>query len=217
MRYFTRLAAMAIVFALATPAFAQGGGGGGGGKGGFDPSKMPNKEEIKKKVKEYLEKAPSQTAELEGVAKVTYKQVPTDPKKIAESLGGGKQMPAGADVEAGMKAYAPMIQEVLNEVLADAGTFEALTDIKIKSKTVKKGSYKMGIEFDGEKPSKIVLNPGQKDAVSIPLTSKAVEDLPEVKIELVADKKNNKKFVIQLGFLKSLAKSAECEAKAEKK
>src|SRR5262245_5805728 len=101
MKRLVRLSVAAFVIAFAAPAFAQGGGGGGGGgKGGFDPSQMPRPEEIKAKAKEYLEKAPEVTAELEGIVKITYKQIPTDPKKIAEMLGKEyKDQAKGFDIE----------------------------------------------------------------------------------------------------------------------
>jgi hypothetical protein len=211
-----RLGAVLVALTLASPAFAQGGGGAGAGAGGMQ---MPKPEEIKKKAKEFLEKAPDATCELEGVLKITYKAVPTDPKKIAEALG--KDLGAGAkakqsDIEAGLKMYAPQIQEVLNDVCHEAGTFEALCDIKVKSKTIKKGSYKFGFAFEGERPVAIVLDPDAKKPINIQLVSKGGEEYPEVKIEAVQDKKKKEKFFLTVAFVRTLAKSPDCEAKPDK-
>lgn len=215
MKRLVRLSLAALVIALGAPAYAQGGGG--GGKGGFDPSKLPKPEEIKAKAKEYLEKAPEVTAEIDGIVKITYKQIPTDPKKIAEMLGKEyKDQAKGFDIEAALKQYAPQIQETLNEVLREGGTFEAIAELKLKSKVIKKGSYKMGFEFDGEKPTRILLEiPGEKKPLGIPLTSKQVPDLPELQIKCEQDKKKKEKFVILVGFVRTVAKTAEFVAKLE--
>lgn len=211
-----RLSAALIAAALATPAFAQGAGG---GAGGIDPSKMPKPEEIKKKAKEFLEKAPEAKCELDGILKITYKAVPTDPKKIAEALG--KDMGADAkakqsDIEAGLKMYQNQIQEVLNDVLKEAGTFEALCDIKIKSKTIKKGSYKFSLAFEGEKPVAMIVDPDAKKPINIGLVAKGGQEFPEVKIEAVQDPKKKEKFFLAVSFVRTLAKSPDCEAKPEK-
>ncbi len=219
MRGLVRVSVALLALAVAAPAHAQG----GGGKGGFDPSKLPKPEEIKAKAKEYLSKAPDATAELEGVVKITYKQIPTSPEKIAQQLGKEyKDQAKGFDIEAGLRQYAPQIQEVLNDVLKEAGTFEALCDLKAKSKTIKKGSYKWGFEFDGEKPTAIVLQipdekkPDVTKPLKISLTSTTCPDQPELKIEVVQDKKKKEKFVLGILFLRSKAKTPDFEAKLEK-
>ena len=43
-----------------------------------------------------------ETLEVAGLCKLTYKKIPTDPKKIAQMLGkditGGQQLPPGVDI-----------------------------------------------------------------------------------------------------------------------
>ncbi|HBP16579.1 MAG TPA: hypothetical protein DEA08_02140 [Planctomycetes bacterium] len=192
------LLAGALATLLATPAQAQ-------------QPPIPSKQEIMKRLDEgfpqLIEQSPEATVEVEGLFKLTYKQVPTDPKKIAEMMGkqlGTDKVPPGM-IDQYMGMFAAEITQVLNKHLADIGEFEALTDLKNSSKKIPPGKHRFGILFEGEKPAALVVfdpkpkkgEEEQKDRLKKPvllrLKTKSTKLQNELKIEGKESKKKPKK------------------------
>lgn len=187
----------ALVLLLAPPARAQ-------------QPPIPSKEEIVKRLDEgfpqLLAQSPEGTVTAEGLFKLTYKQVPTDPKKIAEMMGkqlGTDKVPPGMiDQYIGM--FAAEITQVLNKHLADIGEFEALVELKNSSKKIPPGKHRFGILFEGEKPAALVVfdpkpKKGEEEAkdrlkkpVLLRLKTKSTELQNELKIEAQEPKKKAK-------------------------
>jgi hypothetical protein len=190
-----RVGAPALALLMASPVFAQGGG----------MPAMPKPEEIQKKAQELLSKCETQTSELEGVCKITYKAIPSSSDEIGKLIGDefkGK-IPKDIDVDAALKQYGPQIQEAFNTYLTEpeGWKFEALVDMKWKSKKIPKGEYKVSLEVDGESLKSMILTQGEKGkkgAVAIPIHFKAdkaqAEPFKKLKLTLVGnqDKKTQK-------------------------
>ncbi|RMG10157.1 MAG: hypothetical protein D6731_17940 [Planctomycetota bacterium] len=174
-------------------------------------------EQVRQAMPQVIENAPEETLEIAGVVKIKYKRIPTDPAKVAEALGrnlGGKGLPPGIDVNQYIGMFEKDIAEVLNEALKDVGTFEALRPIKIRSKRIPKGVHRIGIVFQGERPSALrVFNADKqvlKKAVEIRLKTRAADLQPELRIKLKEPKKQHEgreKFELRLSFLRFEAKS----------
>lgn len=213
--------AIALTALLAQPAFAQGGGGGG--------MKLPKPEEIEKQAKEFLSQAETKTAELEGFVKITYKAIPSSTDEIGKLVGEKykDQIPKGVDIDAALKQYGPQIQEALNKYLnePEGWKFEAVVDLKWKSKKIPKGEYKISLEVEGEVLKTMILTQAEtKDekgkkvaAVAIPIHFKAdkqhAEPFGKLKFEVkgVEDKKTKevKSFDAFCEFFRTSAKTTE--------
>jgi len=227
------LPAIVIALLAATPVYAQKGGGGGGGNGGnyqgYDKMKLPKPEEIQKQAAEFLAKAETATAELEGFTKITYKAIPSSTDEIGKQIGEKykDQIPKGVDVDAALRQFGPQIQEALNTYLAEpeGWKFEALEDLKWKSKKIPKGEYKMSLVIDGEQLKDLILSqPEHADdkgkkvkAVQIPLHFKAdkrqQDPFAKLKFELkgVEEQKTKdvKSFDVSCEFFRTSAKTTE--------
>lgn len=196
-------AALAVVL-VAQEARAQAPGGGTG---------IPSREEIAAKVRQVLAASPEETIELEGVCKITYKKVPTDPRRVAALLGEqmGGQLPPGADLDQYIRMYQPQITELLNEFLADFGKLEALVELKVKSKRIPVGEHRIGLVFDGERPVALVVSSEVlRRPVTIRLKTRPVDLQPELKIEFkTADdmRAGEEKFDLRLDFMRFQAQS----------
>ena len=191
-------------------AWAQGGG-------------IPDRKEIEKRVREafpkVMEQSPEETLEIEGVVKVTYKKLPTDPKKIASALGKavGEDMglPPGIDLNQYIGMFEPQLTELLNEFLQDVGKFEALKPIQVKSKTIPAGEHRIGLVFEGERPVAVrIFNKDEekmKKPIDVRLKTRSVDLQEALKIELKEPKKQKEgaeKFELYLNFLRFAAKSS---------
>jgi hypothetical protein len=157
MRVRARLFLSAVIaLGFSSPAFAQG-------RGGQQMPKLPSPEEMEKKIGEFLDKCPTTSAELEGMCKLTYKEIPTSPDEIGKLIGEEykNQIPKGVDIDAAMKQFQPQIQEALNKYLTEPKDwkFEALQDLKWKSKKIPQGVYKVTIQTDGENLNDLILVP----------------------------------------------------------
>lgn len=222
----TRLApALVIGLVFASPAYAQK----GGNYQGYDKAKLPKAEEIEKEAEKLLGSAESQTAELEGFAKLTYKAIPSSMDEVLKQVGEKykDQVPKGFDIDAALKQFGPQIQEALNKYLTEpeGWKFEALEDLKWKSKKIPKGEYKVSLVVDGEEIHDLILTqPESKDekgkkikAVAIPLhfktDKKQTEPFAKLKFELkgIEDKKAGKtlSFDIMSEFFRSHQKATE--------
>jgi hypothetical protein len=204
--------ALAITLGFAGTAFAQGGLGGAG---------MPSEDEIRAKVQQVLDASPEAIIEIEGIVKITYKAIPTDPAKVAELLGqqmqGGQQLPPGMDIEQLAKQYAPQITVFLNEALTNLGTFEALVPLKVKSKRIPVGKWPMGIEFDGDRPAAIAIRgtedeplPDDNKPIGLRLKTRGADIQPELVMEFKEPKRQKEgkeKFEIDLKFLRFQART----------
>lgn len=170
---------------------------------------IPPKGEMLKRLKEafpkVVEKAETGTTEVEGLLKLTYKKIPTDPKVIAKMLGkdmGTDKIPDQmVDQYVGM--FAKEITEALNTVLQDIGEIEVLKELKLRSKKVPVGKHHVGLVFEGEKPVSFVIFDKKEEAkekkegfmkkpVVVRLVTSSSDLLKEVNIELKKAKKAKK-------------------------
>jgi hypothetical protein len=197
-------AALAVVL-MTQDASAQAPPGGGMG--------MPTREQIRERVLAVLAASPEETITVEGVCRITYKKVITDPQRVAQALGQqmGGQIPAGVDIDQYIRAYTPQITEMLNEFLADFGKFEALVDLKVKSKRIPRGEYRIGLVFEGERPLALMVSGGElRRPVDIRLKTRGVDMCPEVKLEFKLPNNmvaGQEKFELQLDFMRFQARS----------
>lgn len=192
-------AALAVVL-VTQEARAQGGGG---------MPNIPSREEIAAKVRQVLAASPEETIELEGVCKITYKKVPTDPQRVAQLLGQqmGGQIPPGTDIDQYIRMYQPQITELLNEFLADFGKIEVLVELKVKSKRIPVGEHKLGLVCDGERPVALVISSeALRRPVDIRLKTRPVDLQPELKLE-IKKKDEETKFDLRLDFMRFQAQS----------
>lgn len=222
MKTILRLGAPAVLLTalFATPALAQKNPNG---------MKLPSKEDIEKQAKELLGQSETKTAELEGFCKLTYKALPSSTDEIGKLIGDKykDQIPKGVDIDAALKQYGPQIQEALNTYLTepDGWKFEALVDLKWKSKKIPKGEYKVSLEVDGEELKTLILTQAEtKDekgkkvpAVAIPIHFKPAKKQQEPFAKLafdvkgVEDKKTKdvKSFDVLCDFFRTEAKTTE--------
>jgi hypothetical protein len=209
-----RVGLLAAVLFAGGEAYAQGGGGVPPIPGGFDKEMILK--QIKEALPQVLENAQEETLEIAGVVKLKYKKLPTDPNKIAESLG--KDLGGGMIPEETINEYLGMFEKditaVLNETLGNIGTFECLTELKVKSKKIPVGVHRFGIVFDGERPKSIrIFNADKtkmKKAVELRLKTRSTDLQPELSVKLKEPKKQTKgkeKFELRLSFLRFKAKT----------
>lgn len=206
----SRSCLVAALLAGSSVAFAQG----GGIPPGIDPAQV--RERVKQAIQQLVASAPEETVEMKGLLKITYKKIPTDPKRVAEILGQqmGGGAPAGVDMDGMIKQYEPQIAEMLNDNLRDIGKMEVLVPLKVKSKTIPVGEWRLGLEFDGEKPVALVVSGDElpkKKPIPIRLKTKPVDMQKELLIEVKEPKKQKEGaevFELQVSVLRNLAKSA---------
>lgn len=187
-----------VAAASATPAFAQA-------PPGIDPA------QIEGMIKAELDKAPQKEIQIEGICKITYKEIPSDPAELVKNNPQLQQyIPAGFNMDAMAKQYAPMIQEYLNKYLADIATFEAFVDLKFKSKKIPTGKYKMGLAFTGaDIEGAQIYGEGLEKPIQIKFKTK-VNPTPSATlvIELEKNEKEEKKGVEAVDIVTTFAKSA---------
>lgn len=164
---FARAARIALFVTLLAQGSAFAQGKGGNGNGGLPPNvKMPSKDEIAKKAKEILGKSETASCEIEGFAKFTYKAIPTSSDEVAKTFGEQykAQIPQGVDIDSVLRQFGPQIQEAMDTYLTEpeGWKFEALADLKIGSKTVKKGEYKVTLTVEGEVLKSVLLTQGEE-------------------------------------------------------
>lgn len=211
------LCVSALTLALTSTAFAQAPGGGGG-------LGMPSEDEIRRRVQQVMDASPQEVIEIEGIAKITYKKVPTDPAKIAEMLGEqlkgeGKQLPPGVDIEQLAMQYQGQITRFLNEALADIGTFEAKIRLKIRSKRIPVGVWKLGIVFEGDRPVAFLVSgtadnelPEENKPIPVRLKTRGADLQQELSMEFVEPKRQKEgkeKFDVDLKFLRFQARTKD--------
>lgn len=204
--------AFTLTLALASAAFAQAPGGMG----------LPSEDEIRRRVQQVMDASPEETIKIEGIVEIKYKKVPTDPAKIAEILGEqlkneGKQLPPGVDIEQIARQYQGQISRFLNEALANLGTLEAKVPLKMRSKRIPVGVWKLGIAFEGDRPVAIVISgtednrlPDENKPVAIRLKTRGVDVQPELVMELKEPKRQKEgkeEFDVELKFLRFEART----------
>jgi hypothetical protein len=175
--------------------------------------KIPSREEVAARIRQVLQASPDEHIEIPGVCRITYKKVPTDPQVIAQRLGQqlGGQVPAGVNIDQYIRMYQPQITEVLNETLADLGKFEALVELKMKSKRIPVGEWKLGMQFDGERPMALIISgDGLERPIEVRLKTRPVDMTPELKIEFKTPRnmrEGHEEFELQLEFMRFQARS----------
>ena len=178
-----------LAFTLFTPAFGQAGSG-------YQPQDVPQQvpqEEVAKRVQAILEASPEQTLELSGVAKLTYKQLPTDVHAVAVEFAKtltSKQLPRGIAPEIYVRQYEPQIARVLDEAFAKVGTLEALAPLQIQRKALPVGEHSVGIALRDERPVAFVLqseafNRGKPLGIKLKLKRAEGEDTGKLILTLV--------------------------------
>lgn len=187
------LAALALVLLLADVAAAQA------PPGGFN---MPSKEEIEKRVKEEMDKLPSETTEIDGV-KIEYKAVPTDPLEIVKRSG---QLPPGMNPDQAAKQFLPLARPYVEKNMAEIGTLTCTRDVTLKSLKLKAGTYTFGLGVDMTElvPITVIFSGGDlKKPVALPLKRGAAKTPHDtLKVELAGVKKKDDEFTIGVGFAK---------------
>ncbi len=188
---------LVVVLGLASAAEAQAPPGGG-------YPQMPSKEEIERRIKEEMDKLPSETAEIEGVT-ITYKAVPTDPLEIVKQSG---QLPPGQNPDQAAKQFLPLARPYIEKNMAEIGTLVATREVKIKSVKLKPGSYTFGVSVDMTDliPVAVLISGGDlKKPLAVPLKNGAAKSpYATLKIELTTPKSSTSEFVIGVGFAKVL-------------
>lgn len=189
------------------------GGGGGGSGGGSGAGGMPSKQEIEKKIKEYLDSLPDREAEM-GRIKVIYKPVPSDPAEIIKATG---QIPAGANVDQAVKQYLPLARPYIAKALGEIGKLIADIEFKYKSSKLVPAEYVFGVVLDESAemiPVAIRLSGKTlKAPVTIPLKpTQATQPYASLTVELKAGKKEGE-FSIEVGFGKVLGIASKLELK----
>jgi len=180
----------------------------------IDPKAL--KEKVREGVAQVLAASEEKTITLEGIVKITYKEMPTDPKKIAEILqeqGSLGQLPPNTDIDQYIGMFQNDITEMLNENLANLGTIEALVPLKLRSKKIPVGTWEFGLAFEGERPVAIVikgeeLNKGKP--VVLKLKTRAVDMQEKLVLEIKEPKKQKEgkeKFDIRIALLRSVAET----------
>ena len=145
-----------LALLLTAPALAQA-------PGGYRPEDVPEQvpqEEVEKRVKAILDASPTRTVELDGVAKLTYRPLPTDVHAVAVEFAktlNSKQVPRGVAPEVYVRQYEPQIGRLLDEAFANVGTFEALAPLEHKRKAIPVGEWTLGIAFRKDRPVAFVL------------------------------------------------------------
>lgn len=201
--------ALILPLAVAAPAVAQA-------PPNIDPKQI--KEKVKQGVAEVLAASEEKTVTLEGIVKITYKAMPTNPQKIAEILkqeGKLGQLPPNVDIDQYIGMFRDDITEMLNENLATLGTIEPLVPLKLRSKKLPVGSYPFGLAFEGERPVAFVITCEDEEVnkgkpLAIKLKTASVDLLDELAVELIEPKKQKEgkeKFDIRISFMRSLAQT----------
>lgn len=221
MNRIARSSALALGIALVlhgAPAFAQGKGMSYGG----NQPQPPKPEEVTKATLEILAGADAKTTELAGLAKITYKAVPSFDdvmKKLADRFK--PQLPK--DSSEVMQQYSPNITEGFEKFLSDGDgcKFEALADLKFKSSKLPKGEYHLSVLTDGSALKQLILTQGKQGEkgyvevkVSFDSGKKAKDSFGVFKLELKTfekkgDKDTFQKFDVESELFRSSQKTSE--------
>lgn len=126
-----------------------------------DVPDMPRPAEIAERVGELLDRSREERVELEGVARIVYKQMPQDVHAVALAFGetlSGRQEPRGMDLARYVRQFEPQVQKVLDERLGDIGTIELLVPVRIKGKhVIPPGTYRLGLALQGGRLAAVVI------------------------------------------------------------
>jgi hypothetical protein len=210
------------VLAFPSPALAQKGGGGMGGNNGANPGngyrpdqnkKLLTGDEVQQAAQNlFAGSSETQTAELEGLGRITYKAIPVNLDDVLKQLGQTlkDRLPSGTDPSVSMGQYRQQVVDGMNAYLTEpeGWKFEALDDLKWKSKKVAKGEYKLSLVTDGERIVMLVLTQappavaeGKKPArapepLRVSFKKEKAEKTPFAKLKLeikgITDKKTEK-------------------------
>ena len=198
----TWLLAAAFVIGTVGIAFGGGGGAGGGGGnpgGGSNPygGGMPSKQEIEKKVKEYLDGLPATDAEWQKI-KITYKPVPSDPAEVIKGTGA---VPAGGKADAAVKQYMPMAKPYIEKSMAEIGKLTNEPEFTAGKTKIVAGEYEFGIVLNDLTPVAIKISGKTlKAPAQVPLkATPAKTPYAKLAIEIKEGKKEGE-FTIEVGF-----------------
>ncbi len=191
-----RLLPAAILLLATTPALAQ--------------QRELTADEVEKIVKEAFATAESQTAEVEGVLKLTYKAIVSGPDDCAKRVGQyyrqvneGKRVNIAEDVA--IAKYREQSSAVWNKLVAEGAgfTFEALVDLDFNGKKVPKGEYHVVLGMEQDELRSLTLAPSEKEkekkkrptvVIALPAAQKNAELFPKLRFSFteVTDKKTEK-------------------------
>ena len=208
-----RLLAPVIVLFLAVPALAQ--------------QRELTGDEVEKIVKEAFNTAESQTAEVEGVLKLTFKAIVSGPDDCAKRVGQyyrqvneGKRVNIAEDVA--IAKYREQAYAVWNKLVAEGTgfTFEALVDLDLKGKKLPKGEYHVVLGMEQDELRSITLASTEKDkkkrvtvVIALPAAQKNAELFPKLRFTFreVTDKKTEKLvgYALEAEFGKVLSKAKD--------
>jgi hypothetical protein len=174
--------------------------------------------EISQIVKDSLKAAGSDSVELEGVAKLTWKPITEGTDALARRVGNyyaqvNEAKKINLDRDAAAQKYRDQVQESFNQALEDSTDWklELLVDAAWKGKKLPRGEYRVSPRFEGEQLKSLRLvaleKPTEKPAddakpekpkkppppvvVSLDLDKKQTEPCPRLGMTLraIADKK----------------------------
>jgi hypothetical protein len=208
-----RLLAAGILLLAMTPAFAQ--------------ERELTSDDVEKIVKEAFTTAESQTAEVEGVLKLTYKGIVSGPDDCAKRVGQyyrqineGKRINIAEDVA--IAKYREQSCAAWNKLVAEGTgfSFEALVELDFKGKKVPKGEYRvlLGMEQDQLRSVTFVSTENDKKkrttvVIALPAAQKNAELFPKLRFSFteVKDKKTEKVigYALEAEFGKVLSKSKD--------
>jgi hypothetical protein len=207
---------------LVTPVLAQGDRS--RGSDGFHERKLPSDETVAKKTQEILAQADEKTTEIEGLAKLTYKEIPTDPDELTKKVAALTGVEASLAVEKLGAKMDAALAKALTE--AEGWKFEALVDLTWKSKKLPQGEYKVSLALEGGKLKALTLTQGERGKkgfveVTLPFAvdKNQKEPFSKLKLELRAnaDKKTPEtaSFALAGEFGRATFKCADACRRAE--
>lgn len=184
-----------------------GGGGGGptpggpGGGSGGGAAGMPSRQEIEKRIKEYLDSRPEVRAEW-GRITITYKAVETDPVELLKNSG---QLPPNVKPDLAAKQFLPLAKPYIEKYMGEIGKLTADVEFKYKSAKLAPAEYTFGLVMQDLTPVAVkIAGKTLRSPVTLPLRKQAVADPYATLSVLMKDGKSEGEFLIDVGFAAAL-------------
>lgn len=122
---------------------------------------QPSRQQLQEKVTELLDGSTEETLAAGEAFRIVYRQVPTDVHALALAFGErleGRQRPNGMDLDRYVKQFEGSIGGILEEYLTHVGTLTALVELKVGSKKLPAGEYRLGLALEGGRPAALLLH-----------------------------------------------------------
>lgn len=206
------LALATSLLALASdPVLSQvppGGGGGGGptpggpgGGSGGGAAGMPSRQEIEKRIKEYLDGRPELRAEW-GRLTITYKAIETDPVELLKNSG---QLPPNVNPDVAAKQFLPLARPYIEKYMGEIGKLVADVEFKYKSTKLAPAEYTFGFVMQELTPVAVkIAGKTLRSPLTIPLKHQPAKDPYATLNVAMKDGKKEGELLIDVGFAKVL-------------